>query len=265
MVNTKIIFQNGQDGFGHQLHGLHSLLALHGIDGYTFDSLRYINKDFEFDHFDYTSFPNLVDFLKSGVNKYFENNHIQYEADYVIHPHEMIHEKDYMSDYVYSYDNGFPLIDKYLNDKRVLNNIEKLKKSFNSYKNQKDMICVHLRLGDALLTKARIKKLLLYTIKALLLVNKINKKNNYDVIIHTDGDNKILNIILKLFRIYNYHLYDKNTDILSVLDDMMNSKIFVSSVSSLSTVATSLGSQEVVYVPSYFKYYKNENKLYYHY
>ena len=38
------IIQHGTDGFGHQLHGLLSCLALHNVDNYYFDGYSFINK-----------------------------------------------------------------------------------------------------------------------------------------------------------------------------------------------------------------------------
>ena len=44
------IIQHGTDGFGHQLHGLLSCLALHNVDNYYFDGYAFINKKFSFEH-----------------------------------------------------------------------------------------------------------------------------------------------------------------------------------------------------------------------
>ena len=62
--NNINIIQHGTDGFGHQLHGLITIIILDGIKNYRFNTNAYINKPFSFQHVD---IPYMKEYLVNCV------------------------------------------------------------------------------------------------------------------------------------------------------------------------------------------------------
>lgn len=251
------IIQNGSDGFGHQMHGLISCLALHGVNNYYFDGQYFINKKFSFDHIDKNNSKDVIDYIKTSVQLFIEiNGQGIRKYNNIIHSHEIYNIPDnYDINTLYSVDNAyyFNRIPINKNEKMLhINNIEKYKHCFVNEKLPKNRldknnIVIHFRLGDAMVGRFdsinNYNKLLLELLNILIL-----KYENYKYYLHTDGN---INFFTKHLDKKNidYKLFKTSENVLNVLSDFINAQIFICSNSSLSQMSTFLGNHELLIIP----------------
>ena len=250
------ITQDSKDGFGHQLHGLITVMSFHNVSNYYFDGHYFINKHFNFEHIDKNEKNYATKYLIYSVNlflNYFNENQKIYSN--VVHSHEIYKiPKNYSQTTLYKLDNVFYTNKSKLNKiekKQQINNLNIIKSFFfNKYivNNLKENnIVFHFRLGDCY--KGKKKKIIdRYNKKIILLLERFSKKyTNYTYYFHTNGD--IKNITEKADSLnIDYKVFKKNTNILEVFSDFINSKIFIGGVSSLSTIATFLNKNDLTIV-----------------
>ena len=250
------IKQIGSDGLGHQLHGLFTCLVLHGVRNYYFDSYSYLNNDFKFEHLNHDESVQAKQYLiecNMQFIKEYNLSPINYEN--YIFSHEIWKiPKNSENHNLYGLDNVF-FFDKIpeLNEeekKNIYKNIDVMKKFFiNKHlpqnKLKENNIVIHIRLGDAM-TTGRGCDISTYNQKLLNLIDIFNiKYPNYNYYIHTDGEIDFIEKKMKNLKI-NYNIYNKNTKILDVLSDLINSKILVCGISSLSSVCSFFGNKELI-------------------
>jgi hypothetical protein len=246
------IYQDGTDGFGHQLEGFFTCLILHGVNNYYFDGIEYIHKTFNFQHIkeDETIIMKeyLIEVAKQFV-KDFNLSKINYKN--IIRSHELRKiPKNYESNVLYSLDNIF-FFTKIFKESNVIQkiheNIFRMKSYFINDKLPPNTlveknIVIHIRLGDAL-TSGRYDSIYAYNkkIQNLIDIFKI-KYPDYTYYIHSDGFP--INIINKIGT--NYILFDKNTPLIQVLSDMIHANILICGNSSLSKVCSYFGEKHLV-------------------
>lgn len=267
MVKINII-QHGKDGFGHQLHGLFSCLALHNINNYYFDGCYFINKQFAFQHIkDDESLivkNYLIEIVKNFI-KIYDQKPKHYKNQ--IHSHEIYNiPKAYDTEIIYSLDNCYyfdriPITP--IEHNQYLMNIPKIKHLFINDKLPNNRLCennivIHLRQGDAMKT-GRGKMIDSYNQQLEKFIPELlNKYGKHTFYIHTDGDAGFLTNILK-DKSVDYILYPKSEPILNVLSDFIHSKVFISGHSGFSTICTFLGDHELIIIPDDMKHSVPEN------
>ena len=254
-VNRLNIIQHGTDGFGHQLHGLISALALHDVKNYYFDAHAYMSKFFNFDHITGAEKQDCIAYFKETARLFAEDKN-QTTKTYRkgIHAHELYKiPSDYCSDILYSIDNCY-YFDRinFTKDERerYMNNIENITCFFKNEKLPKNMlvqnnIVIHIRKGDAM-TTGRGSEINNYNQQLLLLIDKLNHTyENHTYYIHTDGDAK--DIVNKIKHTNNkYFIFDKTTPILNVISQFIYAKILVCGISGLSRSCSFLGNSELI-------------------
>lgn len=259
--NEKIrIIQHGKDGCGHQLHGLISAMALHGIDNYYFDAYCMLNKKFSYEHLNKQESKDMEEYVKNILREFIKYENVK-ELPYkkVKHVHEIYKIPGKTSnEIVYSIDNCYytnkiKLTEE--NEKKYFNNLEKISKYFNNSSipaNRLDdkNIVIHFRLGDAMKMRGNsIKKHNENILKLInMFENNLSYHDEYTYYLHTDGDISWFTKELDNKNI-KYFVYGKKTGIFQVLSDFYNSKIFVSGDSGLSKVATNVGQKKIVIIP----------------
>lgn len=235
------IIQHGTDGFGHQLHGLVSVMMHHGTDNYYFDANMFINKPFSFEHGinNYTA----KNFLITGVKKFMiDNNQTHKKYKNIVHSHEIYkipipHDPETL----YSLDNAY--YQPYNDYVKQITKYFTLPKRHN-FKN----IVLHVRLGDALMFEGRRQKSLKYCEDVEEILSKVvDDRPEYKIIVHTDSDD---------FTLKNHECtyYRKDTPILDVLADFINADVFVCGQGALSFVSTLYDTHELVLVPDDVKH-----------
>uniref|UniRef100_A0A6C0E2P7 Uncharacterized protein n=1 Tax=viral metagenome TaxID=1070528 RepID=A0A6C0E2P7_9ZZZZ len=250
-MNNKIsIIQHGVDGFGHQLHGLFSVLILHNVRDYYFDSHAYCNKSFEFQHITTEESNIMKKYLIESIQQFKKcYNQIPFRYKCTVHAHELHNIPDTCCpDTLYSIDNAyyFDQLDlSYKEQQLHKKNIEHYKHFFsNKYlinRLNQNNIVIHVRLGDAMETERK-DSIHSYNSKLKILMEKITTKfPDHTIYVHSDGNPDFLND-------YNYVFFGKNTPLINVLSDLVYSKILICGNSSLSLVAAFLGNHEVVIV-----------------
>jgi len=239
MIN---IIQNGTDGFGHQLHGLISIMALHGVNQYYFDAIAFTQKVFTFEHISKTESLELAEYLTEVAQSFaiFHQMNVKKYKE-IMHAHEvyLIPEK-YSSEVLYSLDNCYYLdrIPISLREKlQVKDNFSTLNQFFLnkkiSSKNSEPTIVIHIRLGDAMHTPRK-NSLLKFKADVINCLPKLkNKYPNHLFIIHTDGEIPEIEKVLKQQQ-SDYQINSKNTPILDVMSDMIYANVFICGNSSLS-------------------------------
>ena len=249
------IVQHGLDGVGHQLQGLLSCLALHGVKDYYFDGCVFVNKRFHFQHLT-NEMKNDVEKYVKEIGKRFMEMHEQKPISQkaIIYSHEVYKiPTNYDSYTLYSLDNAY-----YFN-RIPINQLEitKFKSNIVKYRDlfindklpqnrlKSDNIVIHFREGDAIKYPERKADIDSYKEKLVRLCDVLPNSHTY--YIHTDGDVKFLTDILN-DKGSEYLVYRKDEHILNVLSDFIHSSIFVASPSSLSIVCTFLGDHDLVIV-----------------
>ena len=255
-MNTCNIIQHGTDGFGHQLHGLFSVMILHGIKNYYFDGHTFIIKYFKFEHL--CDEEIMRSYMIEAVKSFIDDQK-QTPKDYVtnVHSHELTNIPSvYNSRIIYSLDNAYyfdRLTEFDEEDKRK--HSENIKNFSKYFRNNKILpqcrldpnnIVVHVRLGDSVGREGNdvFRQQLNKVIDKLLIQHPDHK-----VYIHSDGDPSMF-----LNKINNCVFFDNKTPLIQVVSDLIHSKILVSGVSSLSTVSTFIGEHEHIIVPDVVKH-----------
>ena len=251
------IIQHGEDGFGHQLHGLFTTLILHNIRNFYFDGYAFCEKHFTFDHISGSEAELMKQYLIESINQFkqrYNNGPISYKNKF--HAHEIYNISNiyYDKTTLYTVDNAyyFDRIQLTNQEKSIqLKNINEYKYFFqNKYlKNRLDNknIVIHVRLGDAM-TTGRGDSIDSYNSKLKLLMNKFRTRYpDHTIYLHSDGTPDFI-------QGYNYTFYGKETPLIDVLSDMIYSNILVCGNSSLSLISGFLGNQELIIV-------NDDNKL----
>ena len=261
----------GQDGFGHQLHGLFTTLILHGVNNYYFDGNQYNSNNFKFEHIDENQSNNIKDYLVESIQQFIDeyqlqpkiyNKYIRSVEIYKIPENSEI-------DTIYIIDNVFDLTRipgiTQLQLKQCHDNINLMKRFFiNKYLPPKRLcdknIVIHVRGGDALNHLGTLIRDNNY--KLCMLLEKLNfKYPDHTYYIHSDDNVDFITQKLESLG-KNYTVYDKNTHVLQVLSDFLYSSIFVGGVSSLSYVSQILGNQELIISPDNFNCVDIKNTIY---
>lgn len=238
------ITKYGTDGFGHQLHGLFTCLIFHGIKNYHFDGFSYINNEFKFEHIDdiFTVKKFLIEILSLFIDDKKITQNI-YTKKITITDLKLA---KYDIETLYILDNVFQFYN--YGESNLLNHniINYRKYFFNKYlplnRLKPNNIVIHIRMGDAYLTK-RFRHIYKSLKNLPILIDILNLKYpSYQIYIHTDEPSIC-------FQQNNIIIFYRNEPVLNVLSDILYSKIFVSGISSLSTIGILLSDKELVIIP----------------
>lgn len=103
------MYQQGCDGFGHQLEGLFTCMIMHNVDNFYFDGVAYYDKKFSFDHVNSEQAEQLKNYLQTVIKLFIDDNtqtKIEYKSE--IRAHEIFKiPKSFDPDILYSLDNNF--------------------------------------------------------------------------------------------------------------------------------------------------------------
>jgi hypothetical protein len=268
--NVKIIQRGSGEGTGHQLLGLMSCLAVHGVKDYYFDGNAFKENDFHFAHLTKHEILATKKYFIEIVDGFIQfHNQLVKRYTNIVHSHEIYHiPENYNNDTLYSLNNCYYFSKIPINETEythLLLNIQKNKQFFINKQLPQKRICdnnivIHLRQGDAMRT-IRNGKICKYNEQIQQKIQKIiDKYENHEWYIHTDGDPIFLTDVLNKQNI-QYHVYDKSENVLNVLSDFIHSKILICGDSSLSVVASFLGNHELVLIPDEIKYCTPENAI----
>jgi hypothetical protein len=250
------ITKSGYDGFGHQLHGLFTLMVLHNIQNYYFDAYSYIETKFDFEHIKTQEEKNLLKNYLIEINKlfieYFKSIKYNNYNKSVIYGEIINIPKQFDNNTLYKIDNNFFFNKKLklnIDEKKQYNNNIQIIQPFFINKflpynrlNDKNIV-IHIRLGD--INNSRNRNNYCKNIVYLIKIFK-RKYNDYQIYIHSNGnlnDNK-----LKDLNKDDFIFFDKNTPVLQSLSDFIYAKIFVCDYSSLSTVSTLIKNKELIII-----------------
>lgn len=226
--NSKLITvsQKGSDGFGHQLHGVISLIGCHDlIYNINFNELiKNFNYSHSYQHLNKNDMILCNKFMLQFIMKIIKLNNftIKDNNKQTTYKDNAWGNKKCMNNF-YKYYNFDNFKDLYVHSNYIN------KKKYNK------IIVFHARFGDSG------KRTSNYNILNKLIINLNNKYINSFFIIHTDG-----NINKFIHKSYNIIYKDKNTNILQCFFDLVNSDILIYSNSSLSTSAILLGNHELI-------------------
>jgi len=237
------------DGVGNQLEGMVRLLSLS------------INNKADYQY----NFRNEYIFKYSNFNINILNNYFKYALRIISNKNTHIHEDEYkqkrilwrenrtfdeilksddnINNTIYCYhgtslqkSNILPveiLPPNYEQPCEIEHALPKLREAFvlknsylpsKSYDNKKINVCCHIRLGDAVGCRE------LDTDNLIMVITKFQEYDEFNIIIHTDGD-------VNHLQGNNTTINDVNTDVLQVLSDFVEADILIISNSSLSIVA----------------------------
>jgi len=246
------ITQHGTDGFGHQLHGLFTCLIMHNIENYYFDGVSFIEKQFNFEHVTIVEGTILKEYLVESIKLFIHNYNLSkkvYSAN--IRSLELCNiPANYDINCLYSLDNVF-LYERIFANKpdvlqKITDNIFHMKNYFINNKlpaNRlvKNSIVIHVRLGDAL--AGRSSTIYPYNRKICDLIKLFKTKYpEHHYYIHSDGEPKqIIETIGS-----NYTFYNKNSQVLDVLSDLLHASILICGFSSLSLISGYIGNQDLI-------------------
>lgn len=223
----KTVSSNRTDGFGHNMHYLIAIIGGHNLRyNVNFKHLiKFYNNNHNFQHIDKKKSIECNIFIRNFLNLIISKNSIKFinkndNIEYLIHP---FLDKEAMNNFLNYYNfNEFKHL--YIKSNYIL-------------KKYLEIITIHCRFGDSGDRKSNYDEI------NSLIFKLNNKYTNSLIIIHTDGEknkinNKLPNLIIK----------GKETHILNTLYDILNSTIFVSSFSSLSTVGVWLGNHKLIII-----------------
>lgn len=239
------ISQHGTDGFGHQLHGLLSVMACHNLNKYYFDSQHFLTKNFSYDHISKNEALVMTSYLKEVVHLFSQNVPDLTPPKNIVHSHEIYRiPQNTSQETTHTLDNAY-YFEKYFTKNEqdhIYQMIEKIKPYFNNKylppsRLLDNNVVFHVRMGDALRTsrKPEIEK---QCEKVKLLASILSKKYpECHFYIHSDGN---VSDLFKNIPEQKKTFYPKNTPLIQVLSDFIHAHIFVSGCSSLSIVSTFL-------------------------
>ena len=254
------LIQHGNDGFGHQLHGLFSTMILHNIRNYFFDGQMYCKKKNFFRlHVTQQEADVLQQYLTEAVKCFCvdQKQYIPIQYKNYIHSHEIYKvPTDYKEDCLYSIDNAYYFDRIGLNaeeEKLHTKNIEKIRTYFteNNYlpKNRlkENNIVFHIRaqgkddyddwLGYYKEGFDEYKK------KINKLMQKLKEKYpDYQIYIHSNGN-------VDFLKNHDFIFYGKETPLLQMLSDFIHANIFVCGCSAFSKICTFLGKHDLIIIP----------------
>ena len=227
------IYQNGKDGFGHQLEGTIRLISQH-LNNTIYYNYNY-NKQYKFQHSNFDK-ERLIGYFKTA------NNILA-----TIPTNNFLVEKNILGKDGIGL--GYKLPNNFENtENKLKRNIPHLRDIFviknhflnkPTYDIKKHNISIHIRLGDAVGTRTLDTRI----IGCVDIFSKLYP----DSLIHifSDEPEKI-----KFKKTENTYLYEKKMDVLDILSNMIHANILVLSYSGLSIAAHLLGEEsQIVYVP----------------
>lgn len=226
--NSKLITvsKKGKDGFGHQLHGVISIIGCHNlIYNVDFNKLiKNFNHSHSYEHLNKNDMILCNEFMIKFITRIIKLNNFNIKnnnKNCIYKDNEYYNEGCINNFYKYYNFNNFKDLYVYSN---YIN-----KKKYNK------IITLHARFGDSGSRSSN------YNILNKLIINLNNIYINSFFIIHTDG-----NINKFIYKSYNIIYKDKNTNILQCFFDLVNSDILLFSNSSLSKSAILLGNHELI-------------------
>jgi hypothetical protein len=263
MTDTMNIIQRGKDGAGHQLLGLLSCLALHGIHKYYFDGHYFMNKEFQFEHIKGEVSSMTLDYFRAIAKCFIEEYSLEikeYKSELYCHEITKI-PKNYRSDTIYSIDNCYHFGRIPINTNELGNykeNIEIVKKFFINEKLPKKRlseknIMIHLRQGDAMYGRKKVINKTNNQMSVFIVPKLLKEYPDYTFYIHTDGNAAFLTEILEKNNA-KYKVFGKSENIMNVLSDFIYSDIFIAGFSCLSILCTFLGEHKLTIVPDDIKH-----------
>jgi hypothetical protein len=250
------VIQHGTDGFGHQLHGLFTVLALHRVGNIRFAANVFLQKQFKVAHgCDYMqSYLKLCvqqflddhpDAMCSASNPILEHVKCASHLTYTDTDTTLVADTDttlVADTTVYMLDNAYYFDKLKLTEAQQLThhlNLERLKPYFirnlPPSRLPPNAIVIHIRMGDAMKTlrRASIQRL---NGQLNAVVRKL-RAHNAEIRVHTDGPSK-LPITGKLV------IFDKTEPLEAVLSDLVHATVLICGDSSLSKVCRFLAGDE---------------------
>lgn len=287
-MNEHNIAQFGTDGFGHQIFGIASCMALHGeiLD----DTKIYFDPHWSITKRPY-SFEHITDenklceeYMKTAFNNFAVRNNFNHKTYNSVYPstdefhilgsrfpgkrnapsgHGLL-AKHTNNQILYLYDNAWrsvtPYIEKY-RKKMILDwveNNDKLPK--NRFTNKKTNIAIHMRLGDA--SKRKYNRYLKSNLEKVI-DRCIKLYESPNIVIHTNGKVVVddlhkanrLNVFSLRHDQLNYvEVCNEDTHVLNVLSDLIHADIMIKGDSALSGFASwiRIGKQNIASEKSTF-------------
>lgn len=257
------IIQHSTDGLGHQLHGLFTLMCLHGIRGFTFDADSFIRKPFQFQHLTEREARMAKAYLIESVTRFKNENHTTATAPdrrHVSVGYEIFEDGFVIDEQVlYVFDNAYYFGKLNLSDPEKQAYVRNIRKYFpyfvNHYVPKKTLpnksIVIHHRLGDVF---ALGRETILYLDEKLEELCRILHRNYpaYHIYVHTNGTTPNFERFLRNARYCK--VFGKKTNIMNVLSDFLFSDIFVSNDSGLSAFCCFINNKELIVENSYGDY-----------
>ena len=237
------IIQHSTDGFGHQLHGLFTVLALHGIQDVLFDASAYINKPFTIAH-NANADGWAQQYLCHVVERFSADHplvlpgarHLRHISDFT---HLATQSEEEVVYTVYTLDNAYHFVRLRLYARSAEQhqcNIKEFRRYFatdlpNPFNKDTRTVLIHVRMGDAMRT-TRAASILrgLRQLPSLLRALR-TRYPTYNLIIHTDNSERLPVTLTR-----NATVFGRDVPIKRVLCEMVHSDVLVCGNSSLSMV-----------------------------
>lgn len=252
MKKAIYVIQEGDDGLGHQLHGLFTVMSLHGIRNIVFAANIYLEKPTQVqthlkvgkEHNDWS-----VSYLKQAVRLFLTEHPDAVgptTAPIVRGKLETLHSSQ---ETVYALDNAYYFERLKLSSKEALihaRNLASFKRYFttlNQFLPPRDLptpcTVVHIRMGDAM-TTSRGQSILRLNAQLRLVITKLRRKfPGHTVVVHTDSSDQITAIT----KGFDIEVRDEKTPVQRVLSDLVHAEVLVCGDSSLSKVCCWLGGE----------------------
>lgn len=242
------ISQYGYDGFGHQVYGLLTIIAMDGIRNYKFDPSAYVIRLFRFEHLSFFEKIFAWRYLCRSVVSY-ATSHEQFKIRMRrrLHSHEIYDiPTNHNQNVTYTLDNVF-------NPERILEcdeleifykNLSSLKKVFVNDqlpvpRLSHPYIALHFRQGDALLYEKRKVEIIRFKEKLSVALQKLRADyHDYELIVHSDGPVEWIREEWSGKLI----VAGRQQKILQVFSDLIHADILVTAPSALSSAAAWLSS-----------------------
>lgn len=242
------ISQYGSDGFGHQVYGLMTVIAMDGIRNYKFDPSAYLIRFFRFEHLGFYEKIIVWRYLFKSVLIY-TKSHGKFKIRTLqrFHSHEIDNiPKNYNENTTCTLDNVF-----YPNRILNLNELKIFYKNLTSLKNifindylpvpilSYPYIALHFRQGDALLYDKRRIQIVRFKEKLSVALQKLRAEyNDYELIVHSDGP------VDWIYDEWNGRIkvFNKKQKILQVFSDLIHAEVLLAAPSALSSAAAFLSS-----------------------
>lgn len=246
------ISQYGYDGFGHQIYGLMTVIAMNGIKNYKFDSSAYLIRLFRFGHLGFYEKIIVWRYLFQSVLIY-TRLHGKFKIRTLrrFHSHEIDNiPNTHNENITYTLDNVFypNRVLEHDEIKIFYKNLSSLKKAFiNDYLPAPILsypyIALHFRQGDALLYDERRTQIMIFREKLSMALKKLRAEyGDYELIVHSDGP------VDWVYDEWNgkIKIFNRKHKILQVFSDLIHADVLLTAPSALSSAAAWLSSASKV-------------------